>query len=104
MHYPTCAKPQLSAFYGTLIADYTKYCQLDGSRQYLALNCPDIVHPVQLLSSCIKHNLFYLNGTVYYFHDFWPSSRTLALHAFSDVDWAGCPDTSETKNNDVSKF
>lgn len=37
----------------------------------------------------VKHNLFYLKGTVYYVHDF-PSS--------------GCPDTNETTNDDVYKF
>ncbi|GKV49990.1 hypothetical protein SLEP1_g56708 [Rubroshorea leprosula] len=86
-----------------LLSDATAYRQLLGSLQYLSLTRPDISFAVNKLSQymhcptelhwqAVKRILRYLKGTM--FHGLMiRSSSSLALHAFSDSDWAGDKDT-----------
>lgn len=72
-----------------------------GSLQYLLLTRPDIAFAVnkvcQFLATpttihwaAVKRILRYLKGTMSYGLRFTPSS--FQLQAFTDADWAGCPD------------
>ncbi|GKC35876.1 ribonuclease H-like domain-containing protein [Tanacetum coccineum] len=56
---------------GAVVSDMTLYWSLAGSLQYLTFTRPDISYAVQQLFS----------------------SSTTDLVAYSDADWAGCPDT-----------
>ncbi|GKV26434.1 hypothetical protein SLEP1_g35734 [Rubroshorea leprosula] len=83
--------------------DAIAYRKLVGSLQYLSSTRPDISFVVNKLSQymhcptelhwqAVKHILRYLKGTM--FHGLLiRSSSNLALHAFSDSDWAGDKDT-----------
>ena len=101
---PVCAKTQLSAHESDPLSDLTEYRRLVGSLQYLTLTRPDIAfavhHVAQFMSAprsshltAVKRILRYLKGTIGLGIAFRPSSGPLNLYAFSDADWAGCPDT-----------
>ncbi|GKV12066.1 hypothetical protein SLEP1_g23268 [Rubroshorea leprosula] len=80
------------------LSDATAYRKLVGSLQYLSFTRPNISFAVNKLSQymhcptelhwqAVKHILRYLKGTM--FHGLlMRSSSSLALHAFSDFDWA----------------
>jgi hypothetical protein len=104
----TCATPidikcKLSAKDGALLTDPTEYRSYAGALQYLTLTRPDIQHAVQQAClymhaprephlNLVKRILRYIKGTL----DFslhLSSSPTTSLTAYSDADWAGCPDT-----------
>ncbi|GKU98153.1 hypothetical protein SLEP1_g11189 [Rubroshorea leprosula] len=85
------------------LPDGTAYRQLVGSLQYLSLTRPDISFAINKLSQymhcptemhwqAVKHILRYLKNTMFHGLLIRPTS-TLALHAFSDSDWAGDQDT-----------
>ena len=101
---PLSAKSKLSATDGTPLFDATEYSQIVGFLQYLTLTRPDIAydvhHVAQFMSSprtthltAVKQILRYLKGTLDYGLEFRPAPGLPSLHAFSDADWAGCPDT-----------
>ncbi|XP_021599688.1 uncharacterized mitochondrial protein AtMg00810-like [Manihot esculenta] len=87
----------------TPLGDPTFFRGLVGSLQYLTLTCPDLSYSVNYVSQ-FMHNptmshlkygrriLRYLKGTIHYGLSF-TADTSLALSAFSDADWAGCPTT-----------
>jgi hypothetical protein len=99
---PMSSSSILSKFEGSTITDPTLYRSTIGSLQYLSLTRPDIAFAVNKVSqfmqdprdlhwTAVKHIRHYLKATVDY---------TLCIHkrsshqliAFSDSEWAGCPD------------
>ncbi|KAL5703600.1 hypothetical protein ACHQM5_022129 [Ranunculus cassubicifolius] len=103
-HTPISAKSQLSITDGLPLSDPTEYRQIVGSLQYLNLTRPDISYAVHHVAQFMgtprephllaaKRILRYLKGTLEFGLDFQPSKGPPTLHAFSDADWAGCPDT-----------
>lgn len=92
----------LTLMSGTAISDPSEYCTIVGSLQYISLTRPDIAYTVNKLSqfmhrptddhwNAVKRVLRYLCGTIDHgilLH----RQSSLALHAFSDADWAGNKD------------
>jgi hypothetical protein len=98
---PVDTKPKLSSVDGELAPDPTQYRSIAGALQYLTLTRPDIAYAQICLHmhasrdthwGLVKRLLRYLRGTI---------DHGLVLHggsstdiaAYSDADWAGCPDT-----------
>ena len=100
---PVDARAKLSATEGSPVADPTEYRSLAGALQYLTLTRPDLAYAVQQVCLfmhdprephlvLVKHILRYVKGTL-----------SAGLHigtgpvdrlvAYSDADWAGCPDS-----------
>ncbi|KAF5462652.1 hypothetical protein F2P56_018640 [Juglans regia] len=82
----------------------TTYRSLVGALQYLTITRPDLTHAVNSVSQfmhsprdqhfqAVKRNLRYLKGTLHFGLHI-RSSKSLSISAYSDADWAGCPDTS----------
>jgi hypothetical protein len=100
---PVDTQAKLSDHDGALLPDATEYRSLAGALQYLTLTRPDISYAVQQIClhmhaprqphlALIKRVLRYLRGTM----DFGlhlRASTSSDLTAYSDADWAGCPDT-----------
>ncbi|XP_062176257.1 uncharacterized mitochondrial protein AtMg00810-like [Alnus glutinosa] len=99
---PMAASTTLSCFEGSTIMDTTLYRSTVGSLQYLSLIRPDVSFVVNKVSqfmqdprnthwSAVKCIMCYLKSTI---------SHTFCIHrnsskqltAFSDSDWASCPD------------
>ncbi|KAF5478156.1 hypothetical protein F2P56_004740 [Juglans regia] len=79
------------------------YHSIVDALQYLTLTCPNLTYCVNFFSQfmhsptiahykMVKRILCYLHGTVDIGMHF-TSQSTLAIYAFSDADWAGCPQT-----------
>uniref|UniRef100_A0A2N9GUK4 Reverse transcriptase Ty1/copia-type domain-containing protein n=1 Tax=Fagus sylvatica TaxID=28930 RepID=A0A2N9GUK4_FAGSY len=75
-----------------------------GALQYLTITQPDITHAVNSVSQFLhsptdnhylvaKRILRYVKGTLHFGLNIHPSIAPGALVAYSDADWAGCPDT-----------
>jgi hypothetical protein len=88
---------------GPPVADATDYHALAGALQWLTFTRPDISYAVQQIClymhdprephlALIKRVLRYIKGTLDYGLKILRSS-TSDLVAYSDADWAGCPDT-----------
>jgi hypothetical protein len=88
---------------GSPVADATDYRALAGALQYLTFTRPDISYAVQQIClymhdprephlALIKRVLRYIKGTLDYGLKILRSSPC-DLVAYSDADWAGCPDT-----------
>ncbi|XP_019224515.1 PREDICTED: uncharacterized protein LOC109206178 [Nicotiana attenuata] len=88
---------------GDLLPDPTLFQQLVGSLNYLTITRPDISFAVQQVSQytqtprhlhlvAVRRIIRYLSGTSTR-GLFFPSGSPIQLTAFSDSDWAGCPDT-----------
>ncbi|XP_068319739.1 uncharacterized mitochondrial protein AtMg00810-like [Pyrus communis] len=101
---PVAAKTSLSATSGSPLPDASLYRQIVGSLQYLTLTRPDISFAVQTVAQfmgrpttdhmdVVKRILRYLKGTLGMGITFTPSAQPFQLAAYSDADWAGCPDT-----------
>ncbi|CAL8999019.1 unnamed protein product [Prunus brigantina] len=101
---PIAAKVVLSNTDGPLLPSPTEFRELVGSLQYLTLTRPDIAYAVNTVSQFMnapraphlvaaKRILRYVKGTPDHGLVFRPQSRTARLCAYSDADWAGCPDT-----------
>uniref|UniRef100_A0A2N9JAD8 Integrase catalytic domain-containing protein n=1 Tax=Fagus sylvatica TaxID=28930 RepID=A0A2N9JAD8_FAGSY len=89
---------------GDPLSDVTEYRQLVGSLQYLTFTHPDISyavhHVAQVMSAprtlhlvAAKRILRYLKGSLEFgllFHYF---TSPLTIKAYSDADWAGCPES-----------
>lgn len=91
---------------GELLSDPTLYRQLVGSLIYLTITRPDISYVVHIVSkfmqcprhfhlSAVKRIIRYILGTPNR-GLFFPTGSSLKLQAYSDADWAGCPDTRKS--------
>ena len=88
---------------GDLLNEPTLYRRLVGSLIYLTTTRLDIsyfVHQVNQFMSSLRHlHLAAVCPTIHYLRGspthglFFPTDTSLQLVAYSDVDWAGCPDT-----------
>uniref|UniRef100_A0A2N9HKD0 Uncharacterized protein n=1 Tax=Fagus sylvatica TaxID=28930 RepID=A0A2N9HKD0_FAGSY len=103
VHTPMVVSQHLSAD-SPLFSDPTLYRSLVGALQYLTITRPDIAHAVNSISQflhsptdhhylAVKRMLRYVKGTLHFGLTFHPSIAPGALVAYSDADWAGCPDT-----------
>lgn len=103
---PIDTKSKLSASSGTPVPDPSYYRSLAGALQYLTITRPDISYAVQ--QAClfmhdprehhlhlVKRILRYVRGTLDYGLRLFRSS-SMDLVAYSDADWAGCPDTRKS--------
>ncbi|XP_021815809.1 uncharacterized protein LOC110758292 [Prunus avium] len=101
---PMTSKGTLSRTHGTVLADPTPYRQMVGALQYLTMTRPDISYAVQHVSQfmgspsdvhfeAVKRILRYLKGTLGVGLPVRRSPDCSFLVAYSDADWAGCPDT-----------
>ena len=91
---------------GAPVADPSTYRSLVGALQYLSFTRPDVAYAVQQVClymhdprephlNAVKRILRYLRGTVDYGLQLHRSSPT-SLTAYTDADWAGCPDTRKS--------
>ena len=91
---------------GELLSDPTLYRKLVGSLIYLTITRPDISYAVHIVSkfmqcprhfhlSAVKRIIRYILGTPSR-GLFFPATSSLELQAYSDADWAGCPDTRKS--------
>jgi hypothetical protein len=99
---PVDVNPKLPSD-GAPVSDPTDYRSLAGALQYLTFTGPDIAYVVQQVClhmhdprephlAALKHILRYIRGTLHLGLFLRPTSQT-ELVVYSDVDWAGCPDT-----------
>jgi hypothetical protein len=100
---PADTKGKVSATDGTLIADATSYRSLAGALQYLTITRPDIAYAVQQVClhmhaprdvhlTMLKRILRYIKGTAHLGVQLRAITSPM-ITAYSDADWAGCPDT-----------
>jgi hypothetical protein len=100
---PVDTQAKVSAESGPPIADPTHFRSLVGALQYLTFTRPDIAYVVQQIClhmhdprephlAAMKHTLRYLWGTLDY-GLLLRRSASSELTVYTDVDWAGCPDT-----------
>jgi Reverse transcriptase (RNA-dependent DNA polymerase)/GAG-pre-integrase domain len=93
---------QLSKHDGTPLPDATLYRSTVGALQYATVTRPDLQFAVNKVSQfmanptdvhwqAVKRILRYITGTLHHGIQFQPST-CLRLNAYSDSDWAGCPD------------
>jgi histone deacetylase 1/2 len=91
---------------GAPVADPTNYRSLVGALQYLSFTRPDVAYAVQQVClhmhdprephlTAVKRILRYLSGTIDHGLQLHRSTQT-ALTAYTDADWAGCPDTRKS--------
>ena len=89
---------------GPAFSNPTLYRSLVGALQYLTITRPDIAHVVNSVSQflhaptedhflAVKGILRYVKGTLHFGLTFRPFGAPSALVAYSDADWAGCPNT-----------
>ncbi|XP_060669859.1 uncharacterized mitochondrial protein AtMg00810-like [Ziziphus jujuba] len=95
---------QLSAHEGDLLTNLEEYRSIVGALQYLTITRPEITFSVNKLCQFVhspitshwnacKRLLRYLNGTIHYgLHFKVPDMNKIVFHAFTDSDWASCPD------------
>jgi hypothetical protein len=100
---PVEVKPKLSGNDGAAATDGTFYRSITGALQYLTLSRPDIAYgvnqaclhmhaPQDVHWNLVKRILRYLRGTITHGITISATPST-TLKAYSDADWAGCPDT-----------
>ncbi|WVZ85642.1 hypothetical protein U9M48_032542, partial [Paspalum notatum var. saurae] len=100
---PADTKSKPSSDDGKLVADASDYRSLAGALQYLTLTRPDIAYAVQQVClhmhaprdvhmTMLKRILRYVKGTLHLGIQLCPVT-TPSITAYSDPDWAGCPDT-----------
>ncbi|KAJ9547776.1 LOW QUALITY PROTEIN: hypothetical protein OSB04_020319 [Centaurea solstitialis] len=101
---PVDIKAKLSSTDGDLLTDGgTQYRQLVGALQYLTFTRPDISYAVQQICmhmhaprtshfNALKRILRYIKGMLDHGLHLTKSPRN-KLIAYTDADWAGCPDT-----------
>ncbi|KAI3776873.1 hypothetical protein L1987_46663 [Smallanthus sonchifolius] len=100
---PVDTQSKLASEPDSLFHEPTTYRSIAGALQYLTFTRPDIAYAVQQIcmhmhSPCMAHwnalkrIIRYLQGTAEYGLHLRPSSA-LPIRAYTDADWAGCPDT-----------
>lgn len=100
---PADVNTKLSADTGDRIDNPKQYRSLAGALQYLTFTRPDITYAVQQMClfmhdprqqhlTALKRIVRYIQGTKGHGLQLYRSS-TDASTAYSDADWAGCPDT-----------
>jgi hypothetical protein len=105
----TCAKVSVVA--DPPITDLTAYRSLAGALQYLTFTRPDIAYDVQQVFLhmhdprethlvATKRILRYLQGTLHLGLVI-PHAAPSQLVVYTDVDWAGCPDTRRSTSGYV---
>ncbi|XP_071674368.1 uncharacterized protein [Lolium perenne] len=103
---PIDTRSKVSATDGVPFSDPSLYRSLAGALQYLTLTRPDLSYAVQQVClfmhaprdshyQLIKRILRYIKGTSHYGLKIHMSS-SMELIAYSDADWAGCPDTRKS--------
>ena len=96
-------KLKASAANGKLIDDATTYRSIAGTLQYLTITRPDIAYAMQQVclhmhaprdmhQMMMKHILRYVKGTTSLGIQL-RAAPSPTITAYSDADWAGCPDT-----------
>lgn len=102
---PVDTKAKLSASDGSLASDAPFYRSIVGALQYLTLTRPELQYAVQQVClhmhaprdahwAAVKRILRYICGTMGYGLSLYASPSTPTdIVAYSDADWAGCPDT-----------
>lgn len=105
---PVDGNPKLSAD-GVPVQDATDFRSLAGTLQYLTFTRPDIAYAVQQIClymhdprephlPALKRILRYIRGTLHMGLVLRPSSSA-ELVVYSDVDWAGCPETRKSTSS-----
>ena len=100
---PADVRPKTSDTDGNLINDASWYRSMAGALQYLTLMRLDIAYAVQQVClhmhaprdaqlTLLKRILRYVKGTTSLGLRLLPAA-SLKLTAYTDTDWAGCPDT-----------
>ncbi|KAL6313098.1 hypothetical protein AAG906_021157 [Vitis piasezkii] len=84
---------QLSQDDGELLTDPSMYRRLIGKLIYLTITRPDLTYSVNKLSQFLI--LQYIKGSPSK-GIFFSASSSLQLKAFSDSDWAACPDSRKS--------
>ncbi|XP_035834863.1 uncharacterized mitochondrial protein AtMg00810-like [Helianthus annuus] len=103
VHTPVDTHAKLSASVGANFHDPTLYRSLAGALQYLTFTRPDISYAVQQICihmhapksdhwNALKRIIRYIQGTTSFGLTLGPSP-TPQLTAYTDADWAGCPNT-----------
>ncbi|XP_004297914.1 PREDICTED: uncharacterized mitochondrial protein AtMg00810-like [Fragaria vesca subsp. vesca] len=98
------AKTNLTTTDGALLPNPTTFRELVGSLQYLTITRPDIAIAVNTVSQfmsqprvphfiAVKRILRYIKGSLGHGLLFIPQQGCACLLAYSDADWAGCPDS-----------
>jgi hypothetical protein len=99
---PMTVSPALSKYEGDLMPDSFLFRSIVRALQYVTITRPDIAfavnkvsqfmhNPTMLHWSTVKRILRYLKGSIDSGIHIRASSD-LTLHAYSDSEWAGCPD------------
>ncbi|XP_071681692.1 uncharacterized mitochondrial protein AtMg00810-like [Lolium perenne] len=101
---PLSTSEKLSITDGDVLSDEdsTRYMSIVGALQYITLTRPDIAYSVNKVCqflhapttvhwTAVKRILRYLRGTIYVGLRL-SKSESIHVSAFSDADWAGCPD------------
>ena len=97
---------KLSASNGAPVTDPSKYRSLISALQYFTLTRPDLAYAIQQIClfmhdphephlAMIKHILRYMKGTLSTGLNIGKGPID-SLTAYSDVDWAGCPDSRQS--------
>ena len=100
---PVDAQCKLSATDGAPVSDPTEYMSLAGALQYLTLTRLEIAYAVQQVClfmhdprephlALVKRILRYIKGTLHTGLHI-GATPVDSLTAYSDADWAGCPDS-----------
>jgi hypothetical protein len=100
---PVDTSSKLSGTEGPPVSDLTHYRGLAGALQYITFTRPDISYTIQQVClhmydprephyTLIKRILRYLHGTLNHGLQLCPTDVS-TLVAYSDADWASCPDT-----------
>ena len=100
---PVDTRAKLSATDGAPVTDPSQYRSLAGALQYLTLTRPELAYAVQQVClfmhdphephlALIKRILRYVKGTLSTGLHL-SSGPVDSLTAYSDADWAGCPDS-----------
>ncbi|XP_021837772.2 uncharacterized mitochondrial protein AtMg00810-like [Spinacia oleracea] len=101
---PLPSRTTLSITDGDLSSDPTEYRSMVGALQYLIMTRPGITYAVHLVFQfmhaprtshmlVVKRIYRYLQGTVDYGLCLRPGPDMSIMIAYSDADWAGCPDS-----------